>query len=375
MDVVQSLPLPVEALPEGLRRFADPSGPGPARLMAAKGLVPVKGGDLVTLLVQLSFDPEATIAAAARGTLEGVPEGVLYTAAEAPLHPSILDGLHAVFGRREDVVERIAANIDAANETIAAIARGCSERIAEIVATNQQRLLGAPKIIENLYLNKNTRMSTVDRLVELAARNGVELTGIPTFAAHVEAIQGQLIPEPTDEPLPTDQIFQEAIEADDDEAAVEIDSIEQTETLKNRFRPLAARLREMNVAEKLRMAMVGDLAARAILVRDPNRQVSQAAISSPQVNEAEATSIAHSREIGEDILRYIANRREWLRSYELKRALVFNPKTPVGISMRFLSHLRPNDLKVLARSRGIPGPLKSVASQRLAKQQTGKGNK
>lgn len=375
MDAAPPLPLAVDALPEGLRRFADPNAPGPARMMAAKGLVPVKGGDLVTLLVQLAFDREAGLASAAKGTLEGIPEGVLHAATEGELHASILDGLAEVFAKREDVVERLAANRFVADATMAGLARWCSERVAEIIATNQQRLLGAPKIIEALYMNKQTRMSTVDRLVELAARNGVELNGIPAFAAHVEAIQGQLIAEATDEPLPTDAIFQEALEADDNEAALDIDQFEQTETLKQRFRPLAARLREMTVAEKLRMAMIGDVAARAILVRDSNRQVSHAAISSPQMTESEATAIAYSREIGEDILRYISNRREWLRSYELKRALVFNPKTPVGISMRFISHLRPNDLKVLARSRGIPGPLKAVANQRVSKQQAPKGKK
>jgi hypothetical protein len=86
----------------------------------------------------------------------------------------------------------------------------------------------------------------------------------------------------------------------------------------------------------------------------------------------EACNIAHSREVGEDILRYIGNRREWLRNYELKRALVFNSKTPVGISLRFLGHLRENDLKMLTRSRNVPSPLKSAAMQRFQKRQSGK---
>ncbi|MDH4282921.1 MAG: hypothetical protein OEV36_09745, partial [Myxococcales bacterium] len=51
---IPKLPLPLDAVPEGLRRFADPNGPAAARMMAAKGLVPVKGRDLVMLLVQLS---------------------------------------------------------------------------------------------------------------------------------------------------------------------------------------------------------------------------------------------------------------------------------------------------------------------------------
>ena len=42
-----TLPMPKEVIPEGLRRFVDSSAPAAARMMAAKGMVPVKGGDLV----------------------------------------------------------------------------------------------------------------------------------------------------------------------------------------------------------------------------------------------------------------------------------------------------------------------------------------
>ncbi|MBK7153229.1 MAG: hypothetical protein IPH72_15895 [Sandaracinaceae bacterium] len=53
------LPLLLAELPESPHRFADPRAPGPARLMAAKGLVPTGGGDLVTPMVQLAADPDA----------------------------------------------------------------------------------------------------------------------------------------------------------------------------------------------------------------------------------------------------------------------------------------------------------------------------
>ena len=71
-------------------------------------------------------------------------------------------------------------------------------------------------MIEALYKNRNTRMSTADRLIEFAARNGLDLTGIPAFKDHVEAMQGQLIPEPSEEPLPQDQAFAQSLAADGD---------------------------------------------------------------------------------------------------------------------------------------------------------------
>jgi hypothetical protein len=120
---------------------------------------------------------------------------------------------------------------------------------------------------------------------------------------------------------------------------------------------------EMSKSEKLRLAMVGNMAARAILVRDHNKQVSMAAIQSPQLTVGEAADIARSKEVSEEILRFIGNKKEWIKSSEVKHNLCFNPKTPVGISMRFVSHLRMEELKALAKNRNIPGQLKSMANQ------------
>ena len=224
-------------------------------------------------------------------------------------------------------------------------------------------------------------MSTADRLVELAARNGVRLDAIPAFDAHVAAIAGELIPEPTAEPLPGDRWFNEALEADSEDDDVMVgsqppegaDDEEEPppEEVREKFRPLHTRIREMRTAEKIRLAMVGDAAARALLVRDPNKTVAHAAIASPRMKDSDVIHIAQSRDVSQDVLRYITNRKQWVRSYEVKRALVGNPKTPVGAALRFMTHLRKEDLKTLSRSRGIAQSVKTAAKQRLLKIQRG----
>lgn len=370
---VPALPLPFDALPEAIKRFANPAAPERARQAAAKGLVPLKGGDLVALLLQLGADPDTAIADVARASFEALPRPVLEGALDAPLHASFLDRLCDVLTSTTDL-ERLLANPGLADGSVARLARTCTERVAERIALDEQRVLRAPAIIESLYKNKNTRMSTVDRLIELAVRNGVRVEGIATFDAHVEAIQGQLIVEPQDEPLPSDGMFNstlaEAEAGGGQEPAIEVDQVDGSESVKDKFKPLAMQIADMNLQEKLRMTLVGNAACRAILVRDSNKMVQQAAITSPMMTESEAAGIAQSRQVSEDVLRIIGNRREWLANYEVKRALVFNPKTPVGISMRFLSHLHVSDLRNVSRSRGIPAALKTAAFQRLEKKKT-----
>jgi hypothetical protein len=111
---------------------------------------------------------------------------------------------------------------------------------------------------------------------------------------------------------------------------------------------------------------MGSGAARAILMRDKDKQIAMAAVRSPQLTMPEAVAAAQSRQVSEDILRYVGTQRTLTRSMEVKRALVFNPKTPFGITLGFLSHLHMNDLRELSRSRNVAPQLKSAALQKIA---------
>jgi hypothetical protein len=370
------LPLPVDQLPQGIRRFCDPSAPQPARMMAARGMVPIRGNEQVMLLLQLSADPDEALSKSANEALSKLPDTVLLPASEAELPESFLDYLAERFREVEAVQERVVANAVTHVETIEWIALRCSERVSERISVNEQRLLLNPKIIEALYKNKNTRMSTADRLIELAARNQVKLD-IPTFEAHVAAIKGQLIVESSDEPLPSDLDFKQALAEDDDNPdAVRTSEEEEEEEVQQQYLPLMMRIRRMSSSEKLRMAMVGNAAARAFLVRDRDKGVAYAAITSPAMGENEVVPIAMSKEVGEDILRFIGNKRDWTKNHEIKHGLVFNPKTPVGISLRFIGHMRDDELRTLSRSRNVSQPLKAAALQKLAaKEKKEKGGK
>lgn len=357
------LPLPLAELPQALQRFCNPDGPPQARLMAARGLVPVRGHDQVTLLAQLAADPDSQVKETALKSLGNLPDNVIRPACSAALHPAVL---HLLAREVEDDEARaaIAQNQAVHDDTLEQLAVHASEQLAERMAVNQQRLITAPKVIEALYKNRNTRMSTADRLIEFAARSGLDLHGIPAFKAHVEALQGELIPEPSDEPLPQDQIFSEAVVVGEGEAEVfERDKVTGVEEVKKKFKPLSMQIADMSKAEKIRLAMVGTAAARALLVRDNNKQIAFAAIASPQTTVAEAVDFARSRDVGEDILRYISNKKDWVKSAEVKHNLVFNPKTPVGVSIKFLGHLRLDELRRLAQNRNVSGQLRSLAGQ------------
>ena len=69
-----------------------------------------------------------------------------------------------------------------------------------------------------------------------------------------------------------------------------------------------------------------------ILVRDVDRRVAVAAISSPMVQESEIVRISASRNVSEDVLRVIAMDREWTRNHQIKLNLVSNPRCPFAFA-------------------------------------------
>lgn len=365
VTAAETLPLPLGQLPESIRRFCDPSGPAPARLLAARGLVPVRGAEQIVLLAQLGADAVEDVRRTALQTLKGLPEAVVLPACETALHPAVLELLASEL-TAEDALLRIVANSAARDSTVEHVARFASETVTERIAVNEQRLLRSPAIIEALYKNRNTRMSTADRLIELAARHGLQLDGIPAYAAHVEAIKNELIAEPSAEALPQDQVFAQSLAVDSDESAFEDNDAEETdERVKTRFKPLSMAIVDMKKSEKLRLAMIGNRTARTLLVRDRDKQVAMAAVSSPQMTVAEAAEIAKSKQVSEEILRFVGNKKEFVKSAEVKHNLCFNSKCPVGISLKFMGHLRADELRRLANSRNVPGQVRSLAAQWL----------
>lgn len=167
-------------------------------------------------------------------------------------------------------------------------------------------------------------------------------------------------PEPDPEPfqvreaVPNDvvQAVEDAVVAASDPERLERVSVMQ-------------RIASMTVPERLAVAMKGSREVRAILIRDPNKLVSTAVISSPKVTESEVESIARMTNVAEEILRIIANNRAWTKNYAVVAALTKNPKTPVALAMNLLSRLNERDLKGLATNRNVTDVVRMNARRRL----------
>ena len=127
----------------------------------------------------------------------------------------------------------------------------------------------------------------------------------------------------------------------------------------------AQRIARMNIAQRLGLAMKGSREERAVLIRDPNKIVAVAVLSSPKITETEIESIAKMASVSDEILRIISNTRQWMKRYAVMAALARNPKTPVAISMNLLPRLTDKDLRAISADRNVPEVLRITARQKI----------
>ena len=89
---------------------------------------------------------------------------------------------------------------------------------------------------------------------------------------------------------------------------------------------LIQQLANMSFTDRLKAAMKGSREMRAILIRDPNKMISAAVLSSPKLNDAEIEGFSRMANVSEEVLRVIASNRAWTKNYSVVVGLTKTPK-------------------------------------------------
>lgn len=124
-------------------------------------------------------------------------------------------------------------------------------------------------------------------------------------------------------------------------------------------------LSTLSVLDRMKLAMKGTREQRAQLIRDSNKLVAAAVLSSPKLSETEVEAFAKMANVSEETLRVISMNRSWMKSYGVAIGLARNPKTPPAISMHLLHRLNERDIKMLGMDRNVPESLR-LAARKIA---------
>jgi hypothetical protein len=373
-------PLALDVLTANFRKHVDPAAPAPLRMMGAKGLVPMAPKEVATALFMLTFDADAAIREAAHKTAAGLPDRILSVALrDDTLEGVVLDWFAAGLAARVEYLEMIVLNPAAPDEAVARIAATAPDRVMEIIAQNQLRLLRHEGIVRALVANPTTRPATLDNVTDFCVRSGLILADLPAFREARRRILGGAAGD--------DAAAAEAAARAAAEEAVAVAELEkmagahgdstgeaavgEAQAAEQRRLSIAAQIMKLSIARKIEWAnKKGTKEVRTILLRDPNKLVQMAVVQSPRITEEEITKLSNSRVLPQEVMSYLYNNRQLTKNYQIKVNLVNNPKVPVAVSMRFLSLLRASELKTLGKNKNVSNAL-ATAARNLSEKKKG----
>jgi len=313
-----------------------------------------------------------------------LPDRILSVALrDETMDPPVLDYYATLFSGRDEYLEMLVLNAQTPDETVERLTRGADEKITEIVAQNQLRMLRHANIVRALVNNKNTRPSTVDNICDFCVRSAMVLEDLPAFRAARKRIHGgasgdeELAKQVTLKQQQEQAAAEAALEqmgahvadADDlaDEKPLAPGSAEEKAVEEKRL-TISQQIMNLGVAKKIEWAnKKGNREVRTLLLRDPNKLVQLAVVQSPRISEGEIAKVAQSRTSPNEVLQYIYNNRQLMKNYQIKLNLIQNPKVPVGVAMRFLSTLRMAEVKAIAKNKNVPQGLAGAAKRLVEK--------
>src|SRR5712671_602593 len=373
-------PLPLDVLPANFQKHVDPKAPVPLRMMGAKALVPMGPKDMATALFMLTFDVDANVREAAAKSAAGLPDRMLAVALrDESADPRVLDYYVTALGSKVEYLEMLVLNPSTPDEALARVAALPEDKLVEIIAQNQLRLLRHAPIVRALVANPSTRPSTVDGITDFCVRSGLVLADMPAFQAARKRVLGAGVDEreaaeaaaraALEEASAEEALEQVGATAQGDETPEEPKEYEELDADGKRRRlTIQQQIMKLSIAKKIEWAnKKGNKEVRTILLRDPNKLVQLAVIQSPRISEGEIAKVANTRTAPGEVLQYIYNDRQLTKNYTIKVSLVNNPKVPVAVAMRFLSILRQSELKSLSKNRNVSRALQTQAQKLLEK--------
>lgn len=323
--------------PEVARIVRD--APREMQVSAARGTLPLSGEDLLTTLFFLIHGRDPQLRSLAMETLRSVPSGVFVPVVRNPAtHPHLLDLVAQVRLTDLPLMEIVLTHPAVSTETLVRVAARAEGAVLSLVACNDGRLSSAPEIAEAIVSNPRA-----DRVLKF--RFGWK--------------EPQAEPPAAVEPAVREDAEEETEPLEDGEGDEPAEGEEEINLSKYKM------ALQMDVAQKIKFALTGDKEWRTIFLKDTNKLVSSAVLKNPRITDGEVLGVAKNKSAHDELVRLITLNQEWVKNYEIQKALVYHPRTPLPKALRYMNVLSPKDLKSLAKSRGVSQVLVNNARRML----------
>jgi len=133
------------------------------------------------------------------------------------------------------------------------------------------------------------------------------------------------------------------------------------------------KIAKLDIRGRIGLAMRGSKEERSILIRDGTKLVALAVLESPKVSEGEVEGFAQQKNVLESVLRAIPMKRRFAKNYNIMRNLVYNPRTPLDLSLGLMKGLLIHDLKNLSGNKEVSDTIRKLALRMFKQKMEKKG--
>jgi hypothetical protein len=382
----------------------------PSNLMqsAARGALSVPPEETIEILVYLALHHKL-FGERARLTLAGWDEKASVAAAADPKTSAEVLGYYvSVENLRTCLLPALAENPSVTEEALDKLAATGSRSIVENLLASP-RVMSAPRLLQALQTNANLRANELSAIAtKLAAGEATPAAEAATSAAdapdeivefavtkYLEENAAELAAE-QDKPFQPIGMLDEgaggaAAEAESQAAAAAaVETVEAAKVEAGRLATAAAgktgaalaaahakkklapgqeerrdstlqKISKLDIKGRIALAMRGNKEERSILIRDSTKLVSLAVLDSPKVSDAEVEKFALQKNVLESVLRAIPLKRKFAKNYSIMRNLVYNPRTPLDLSLGLMKNLLVHDLKNLSGNKEVSDTIRKLA--------------
>jgi hypothetical protein len=121
------------------------------------------------------------------------------------------------------------------------------------------------------------------------------------------------------------------------------------------------KINRLDVKGRIQLALKGNKEERSILIRDGTKVVALAVLEAPKLADGEVEKFASQKNVLEAVLRTIPLKRRFMKNYIVVRNLVFNPRTPIDLSLGLMKNLLVQDLKNLSGNKEVSETIRKLA--------------
>lgn len=386
----------------------------PSNLMqsAAKGSLSVPPREMIEILVHLALHNKV-FGEQAQLTLAGWDEAASSAVATDPKTPQeVLDYLVSPKNLRPPLVPALLANLSVSEESLVEMSSAAGRDVVELMLKSE-RINSSPRILNALLSNPNltgiqseiirskidppspasiaeeTKPSAADSTPEEASAESEEIfqptaTGEAPEAEHVldEGVLAYLAEHANEisaeagkpyqpiggihEELPAGEPPATAAASTGSSAgaAAKKAPIKKMQSPSGEERGSALqKIAKLGIKDRIQLAMKGTKEERSLLIRDGTKIVALAVLESPKVSDGEVERFATQKNVLESVLRGIPMKRRFAKNYAVIRNLVFNPRTPLDLSLGLMKNILVGDLRNLSNNKEISDTVRKLATK------------